>query len=199
MSEKKQQTKPVASSRKPGERPAAGRKARGGTLVGIFIGLVLGVVISTAVVWYLNKLPLPFTTRVKPAPETKGPQGPIALPGKPGDLVPKPQTTPPALETPQQPPLAPDDMPFQPEETQPQNASRGQYLQAGSFAQPQEADRAKANLAMKGLEASVQQVMVQDKTYYRVLLGPYSKAEDAGRVRAELAQAGIETFFVASE
>jgi hypothetical protein len=34
----------------------------GGTLLGLFIGLVVGVIAVAGVVWYVNKVPLPFTT-----------------------------------------------------------------------------------------------------------------------------------------
>ena len=47
-----------------------------------------------------------------------------------------------------------------------------------------------------GLEATVQQVMVQDKTYYRVRLGPFSRPEEASKVRSELAKSGIEASLV---
>jgi cell division protein FtsN len=42
------------------------------------------------------------------------------------------------------------------------------------------------------LEAQIQQVMLQDKVWYRVRLGPYAKIDDVNRVRAELAKQGIE-------
>ncbi len=47
-----------------------------------------------------------------------------------------------------------------------------------------------------GLEANVQQVMVQDKTYYRVRLGPYARIEELNKVRADLAKSGIEASLV---
>ncbi len=43
---------------------------RGGTLLGLAFGLVVGVLISFGVVWYLNKTPLPFVEKVI-APDTK--------------------------------------------------------------------------------------------------------------------------------
>ncbi|EXI90009.1 MAG: hypothetical protein AW12_01520 [Candidatus Accumulibacter sp. BA-94] len=43
-------------------KAAPGRKSGGGTLLGLFIGLVIGVIAVAAVVWYVNKAPLPFTT-----------------------------------------------------------------------------------------------------------------------------------------
>ncbi|MEK7737755.1 MAG: hypothetical protein AAB319_08375, partial [Pseudomonadota bacterium] len=66
----------------------------GSTLVGLFFGLVIGVLIAFGVVWYLNKTPLPFQDKssrpekieLKPgAPQTQ--QMPHQLPGKPGDKV----------------------------------------------------------------------------------------------------------------
>ena len=36
------------------------RHQRGGTILGLFIGLVLGVLVAFGVVWYLNKSPFPF-------------------------------------------------------------------------------------------------------------------------------------------
>jgi hypothetical protein len=38
------------------------KKSGGGTLLGLFIGLVVGVIAVAGVVWYVNKVPLPFTT-----------------------------------------------------------------------------------------------------------------------------------------
>jgi len=66
------------------------------------------------------------------------------------------------------------------------------FLQAGSFSTAQDADNQKAKLAFMGIEAVVQQVMIQDKTFYRVRVGPYTKIDELNKVRAELAKSGIE-------
>ena len=50
---------------KPRKRQPAKKKSAGGTLIGMFIGLVLGVVVAASVVWYMNKSPLPFTKSVQ--------------------------------------------------------------------------------------------------------------------------------------
>ncbi|MDD2744333.1 MAG: SPOR domain-containing protein, partial [Rhodocyclaceae bacterium] len=67
------------------------------------------------------------------------------------------------------------------------------FLQAGSFSTASDADNQKAKLAFMGVEAVVQQVMVQDKTYFRVRVGPYTKIDEMNKVRTELAKAGIES------
>jgi cell division protein FtsN len=176
------------------------RKSGGNTLVGVFIGLVLGVAIAAGVVMYINKTPLPFINKVQPAPRADSHQAPVALPGKPGDPTP--------TERPSQLASVPPNAEATRGEGSAQNEAarpeaQGQkdkliYFQAGAFSQPQDADRLKANLALMGLEADVQQVMVQNKTFYRLRLGPYTKIR-ADSVRAELAQAGIETALIGKE
>ena len=193
---------------KPKKAPSR-KKSGGGTLVGMFIGLVLGVVIAAGVVWYMNKTPAPFVNKVQQVPSSNANPGqaPKALPGKPGDPVPEkrfqfydilpgkaeavPGKEPP--KTAEVKPAAPADA----KKEEPQG--KPHYLQAGAFSRAQDADNLKANLAMMGLEANVQQVMVQDKTFFRLRLGPYTKIEDANKVRSELAKAGVETALVGKE
>ena len=43
-----------------------------------------------------------------------------------------------------------------------------------------------------GVEAVIQQVMIQDKTLYRVRVGPYTKIDELNKVRAQLAKSGID-------
>ena len=47
-------------------------------------------------------------------------------------------------------------------------------LQAGSFKQYQEADRLKASLALLGVQAHIQKVEVNNDTWHRVRIGPFS-------------------------
>jgi cell division protein FtsN len=66
-------------------------------------------------------------------------------------------------------------------------------LQAGAFSSEEEADNLRARLALMGLESSVQPHAVAGKdTLYRVRLGPFATMDDLKRVRAELAENGIE-------
>lgn len=200
---------------------APARKSGGGTLVGIVIGLVLGVGAALAVVLYINKAPTPFVDKTQPpAKESKDAAGTLAnvkpgaatgaaaspelLPGKPGDPVPEkrfqfydilpgkaePKSEPVETKSAETKPVAKDEKDAQ--EGKAPAKSVTLFLQTGSFQKSGEADNQKASLAMLGMEAAVQQVMVGDKVWYRVRLGPYDKLDEVNRVRAELAKAGIE-------
>ncbi|SBT04938.1 Sporulation domain protein [Candidatus Accumulibacter aalborgensis] len=271
---------------KPRRTPPA-KKAGGGTLFGLFIGLVIGMLVVAGVVWYLNKAPLPFTTtgqqpRLPPPTAGKGSpsttpevpplaSAPAALPGKPGDpvatekprfdfykilpgkaeAIPDPKPEDPraadaklALSKPAEikpiesrpieiKPIESKPIEVKPSEVKPSEAksaeakaaegkpaatkaadgkaaegkqadsSRGKaekdatlkepiYLQAGSFQSAGEADNQKARLALMGAEARIQQVMLQDKVWYRVRLGPYNKMDEVNHLRGDLARQGID-------
>jgi cell division protein FtsN len=263
---------------KPRKAPPA-RKSGGGTLLGLFIGLVIGVIGVAGVVWYINKAPLPFTTTGQqpklpppvtgkpPAAATPTPEvppvasAPVALPGKPGDPVtdkprfdfykilpgkaeaipdPKPEEAKPAETRPviarstetkpiemkpveakpvEAKPVEAKPVEAKPVEAKPTEAkttSKAEskaadakpadsarsktenalkeplYLQAGSFQSAHEADNQKARLALIGTEAQIQQVMLQDKVWYRVRIGPYHKIDDVNHLRADLARQGID-------
>ena len=52
-------------------------------------------------------------------------------------------------------------------------------LQAGSFANFEDADRLKASLALNGLQAGIQKVAIEGRgEFHRVRLGPYSRLEN---------------------
>lgn len=199
--------------KKPRKSTPAKKKSGGGTLIGMFIGLVLGVGMAAGVVWYLNKSPLPFVDKVqspRPEPTANGaqPGQPLALPGKPGDPMPEkrfqfydilpgkadavPDKSPkPGAVTEQ----AKKDDKKEEKKEEPKESKESKtplFLQAGSFSTAQDADNQKAKLAFMGLEAVVQQVMIQDKTFYRVRVGPYTKIDELNKTRAELAKSGID-------
>ncbi|MBL0354067.1 MAG: SPOR domain-containing protein [Candidatus Dechloromonas phosphoritropha] len=213
---------------KPKKNQPARKKARGGTLIGMFIGLVIGVVIAAGVVWTMNKSPLPFNKQVMtqtPPPEggkvngvkAVAPAGdaqpplPITLPGKPGDPIPEKRFQFYDI-LPGKSNAVPDKAPKPVAREEPKKEEKKEeakveskesktplFLQAGSFSTPHDADNQKAKLAFMGVEAVVQQVMVQDKTYYRVRVGPYTKSDELNKVRAELARDGIEAQVVKSK
>ena len=194
---------------KPRKSQPANKKAAGGTLIGMFIGLVIGVGLAAGVVWYLNKSPLPFVEKAQPPAradaatngKTAQPTQPLALPGKPGDPIPEKRfqfydiLPGKADAVPDKAPKA-DAKPAEAKKEDKKEESKESktplFLQAGSFSTAQDADNQKAKLAFMGIEAVVQQVMIQDKTFYRVRVGPYTKIDELNKVRAELAKSGVE-------
>ena len=187
-------------------RPTKSPRGRsgGGFLLGVFVGLILGLGIALGVAFYLNKTPIPFLTRPKPAAE---PLNPPAVAG-----MPQGQSAA-AAKAPEKPKfdfykiLPGGEEPVSDRELKKaaRAAAKGQpeagkdvyYIQAGSFQNPADADNQKARLAILGFESSVEPTTLPDKgTWYRVRLGPYTKVEDLNRVRQTLAQNGIDASLV---
>ena len=207
-------------ARPAANRPTPRKNTSGGTLLGIFIGLVLGVLIAFGVVWYLNKSPLPFQNKYEGAPKadrerpaTSGSAGteaqtPPPLPGKPGDKPAGRFEFYGILEgkQPAAPGSAAPAAPVQPVPDQPVPGAPGApaveakpapgeifFLQVGAFQKAADADNLKAKLALSGLEASVQEVSVPDKgTMHRVRVGPFRDPDEMNRARALLSQSGVQ-------
>ena len=145
--------------------------------------------------------------------QSGGTAEPMALPGKPGDPVPekrfqfydilpgKADAVPDKAAKPdeakqdqsrQDEPKKDEARKDEPKKEEVKESKVPLFLQAGSFSTAQDADNQKAKLAFMGIEAVVQQVMIQDKTLYRVRVGPYTKIDELNKVRADLAKSGIE-------
>ncbi|MDP2809558.1 MAG: SPOR domain-containing protein [Rhodocyclaceae bacterium] len=172
-------------------------RSRGGTLLGVFIGLVIGVLISFGVVWILNRTPLPFRDKVGRIDTPEAPangQLPPALPGKPGDkvgvgerprfefykILPGSQEAAPAPVAAPAPAVAP--LP----------AGESIYLQAGAFQKLADADKLRAKLTMMGLEVGVQEVSIPDKgAMHRVRVGPFASIGEMNQVRNQMSDNGI--------
>ena len=65
-------------------------------------------------------------------------------------------------------------------------------LQAGSFTRFEDADRRRAELALHGIESSIQRVTIDDKTYHRVRIGPMDDLEKLNLLRSRLRTAKID-------
>lgn len=65
-------------------------------------------------------------------------------------------------------------------------------LQAGSFTAEADADRRRAELALLGVESRVQRIMIDDRTYHRVRIGPTSDLDELNRIRSRLREAQID-------
>jgi len=184
----------MAKDYKP--RAAARKKSGGGTLLGMFIGLILGLCIAVGVAWYMNKTPIPFLSMVKPQEKA------VVEPGK---AIAKPdEKTTQQVEKPRfefykiLPGVEEPVTEQQIKQAAKTGAPAQNYLlQVGSFENPADADNLKARLALIGVEASVEPIDQPDKgTRYRVRVGPYSKVDEINRVRQTLAQNGIEASLV---
>jgi len=64
-------------------------------------------------------------------------------------------------------------------------------LQAGSFQSMADADSRKAQLAFLGLEAKIKSAVVNDHTWYRVMLGPYGANSELSRTQNLLLENNI--------
>ncbi len=185
----------VSGSR--GSNSGNGRKL---LIVG-FGGLVAGVLIAFGVVLYLNRTPLPFqerTGRAEAGSDAVKRQDALSLPGKPGEK-PRfefyrilPGTQEPTPDNPAHPPLPNDQMPEQPQGQLSAPADQF-YLQIGAFQKTADADNIKAKLALMGVEASVQDVVIPDKgTLHRVRTGPYATPSEMNQARTLMSQNGVQ-------
>ena len=175
-------------------------------ILGVFIGLVLGLVAALAIAFYLNRAANPFAARDKPAAT-------VQAPGKAAPVEPAKTAAPGAVTAPEPGKAAADAKPrfdfytILPGVEQPATdqdlRNRGAdakaatqerfFLQVGAFQNAQDADNLKARLALMGLEAAIQTANLGEKgIWHRVRLGPYDDADALGRVRGQLAANGIE-------
>lgn len=176
---------------------------RGGTLLGVFIGILLGAVVAAGAAWYFTRKN-PFITETAPQPQPVRPMPgeapPLPLPGKPGDrpvekpqfdfykILPQGDAAVPSSEAPKPPPTTQTAQP---------PAGEKLYLQAGAFESATEADNLKARLALMGIEASSLRGEVPDRgIMHRVRIGPFTAPEQMNAIRARLAEAGINATVV---
>jgi cell division protein FtsN len=184
----------MAKEYKP--RPATKKKSGGGTLLGIFIGLILGLCIAVGVAWYMNKTPIPFLSKAKPPEKALVPPGKAVV--KPDEKTTQ-QAEKPRFEFYKILPGAEEPVTEQQiKQAAKAGAPAENYLlQVGSFQNPADADNLKARLALIGVEAGVEPIDLADKgTWYRVRIGPYTKIDEINRLRQTLAQNGIEATLV---
>ncbi|MGH8766438.1 MAG: SPOR domain-containing protein [Burkholderiales bacterium] len=192
-------------------RAAAPSRSGGNFLLGIFVGLVLGLGIALGVAFYLNKTPLPFLGKAKPAATATKDGKDAGEPQKPATVAGMPQGGANGGANKDKPKydfykiLPGNEEPVSEKELKDMAASKNQpeaakgvfFIQAGSFQNPADADNQKAKIAILGFESSVEPTALPDKgTWYRVRLGPYTALEELNRVRKLLSQNGIDASLV---
>jgi cell division protein FtsN len=184
------------------------KREQGNFLAGMGVGVLIGLAVSLAIAFYLNRTPIPFMT-AKPKAEKEGAAAKTpAIAGLPQSGA--APTPPAATEKPKfdfYRILPGSEEPVTEKEIRErmrakgggqQDASKDVYfIQAGSFQNPAEADNQKARLAILGFDSSVEPANLPDKgTWYRVRMGPYAKLEEINKVRQALAQNGIDASLI---
>ena len=185
------------------------RRESGNFLAGMGVGVLIGLLVSLSIAFYLNRTPIPFmTAKPKPAEKNGASAKPLVIVGLPqGGAAPAPAPEKPKFDFYRILPGSEEQV-TEKEIRERQRASAkggGQqdaakdvyFIQAGSFQNPAEADNQKARLAILGFESSVEPANLPDKgTWYRVRMGPYKKVEDINKVRQQLSQNGIDASLV---
>jgi len=197
------------------------RSGFGGTLLGMFVGVALGLALAAGVAFYLMKTGNPYQS-AGPARET--PREAAKDPARPGPAetgaaekprfdfykilpgVEEPKVQPKSADrgtadkatadraaSPDKAGAKGDDRPAPPPADRTAKGADRFWLQAGSFATEADAENLKARLAFAGWEAAIQSASLPDKgVRYRVRLGPYDNTDELARIKGELAKRGFE-------
>ncbi|MBC3933324.1 MAG: SPOR domain-containing protein [Undibacterium curvum] len=200
-------------------------RQRGNTLTGIIIGLVIGLGIAVAVALLITKSSTPFTNKggkdkpdqpltqlqdpnkplygnkdavkeankdvLKDAPKAAAEQNTVAV--KPADskIEVKPAAEKPATAD------KPAEKPAEVVKIDPAVEDKyTYYLQTGAFREVNDAESARAKLALIGFEAKISEKNSDTGTMYRVRVGPYPNAETMNRNRAKLSENGVDVAIV---
>lgn len=172
-------------------KPRTGGRTKAGSplLTGILIGIVIGLGTAILVAWYVPSL-------------TRGFRQPETVPATPQPTKPAAPTSQPQAE--KKPRfdfyniLPGTEEPVK-EDTKPPTVGDKEklFLQAGAFQKQEEADNLKARLALMGVEATVQSAEVPEKgVVHRVRIGPFTSVDELSRVRATLAENGIQASLI---
>lgn len=198
------------------------KKQRGGTLLGLVIGALIGLGAALAVAVYITKVPIPFMNKsqprnpdgdaqeikknkdwnpnaplagknsVKPPPSASGEVSNATVPA-PTEVI-APKTANPAVSADPLGDLAKA-------RTQAPSSGSGvdpftYFIQAGAFRTPEDAEQQRARLLLLGMQAKVTEREQSGRTVYRVRLGPFDKKEDADKAKERLDSNSIETALV---
>jgi cell division protein FtsN len=155
--------------------------------VGLFAGLAIGLTVALGVFLHYRDL---------------APAEPRAAAAKPPASAQSTEEAPPAPVDPAKDLTFYDDLPRQEVQVPTKEEKAGGkasalpagdvVLQAGSFKQPDEADKLQAKLAQYGVDAKIQRFALEDETWYRVRIGPIATVQELEAIRAKLAEAEVE-------
>lgn len=199
------------------------RRQRGGTLLGIVIGMVLGLGAALAVAVYVTKVPIPFLNKAAgrsadhDAAEARKnkdwePNAPLfgKNPARPatGSAAPASSSEVAAVTRPvgsgaqraasRAAAAASDPLG---DLAAARSAAAGPdpflyFVQAGAFRTAEDAESQRARLSLMGVEAKVIEREQSGRPVFRVRVGPFEKKDDADRQKEKLDGGGIETALV---
>jgi cell division protein FtsN len=174
------------------------RRSRAGAgWVWFISGIGAGALVALTAYLHFSKYPAstPLTPTVPaataaassaPAPEEPEPETEEPAPPKPRfDFY----TILPEMEV-----KVPDWASANPSAAPPQVLEPGSYvLQVASFQRFEDADKVKAKLALHGIVADIQRVVINgNETWYRVRVGPFKELDRVDAMRNKLQQAGMD-------
>lgn len=187
-------------------KPAPKTKSAGNSnpfFSGLLIGLLLGIGASVGVAVFVKQGGSAFQEKAHPAPDIAANEKSLDKEAKAATIAPPPDVAPPKKEdrftfygilTGSESPATEQEVKQatqQPQATD-KPASENYFLQVGAFQTEQEADNAKAKLALIGLEAVIQTANIPDKgVLHRVRVGPLTNLEEINKARTELARNGF--------
>jgi cell division protein FtsN len=204
-------------------RPGTSRRSGfGGTLLGLFIGIAVGLALAAGVAFYLTKQANPYQSTSPGKEPSRDATKEAARPGRtdasasekprfdfykilPGVEEPKIQpktvergtsdkTTVERAVSPDKNIAKAEERPIAAAPDKPAGKAAERYwLQAGSFTSEADAENLKARLAFAGWVATIQPATLPDKAVrYRVRLGPYGNADEMNRMKGELGTRGFD-------
>ena len=189
------------------------KRAKLSPWIGVISGLVIGLFVAF-LVYIKMQAPsqppavyqesiLPPAEQTLPAAETPAPAPQPPAPSRPRFdfytllpemevVVPEEEIAPPPVPASRPPASTPASTPA----SRPASAAPKQtyLLQVGSFRNGEQADRFRAELAILGLETSIQKVTIDNKdTYHRVRVGPFHDSVALNNARNQLKKQNIES------
>jgi cell division protein FtsN len=199
------------------------KQQRGGTFLGIIIGVVMGLGIALAVAVYVTKVPIPFVDKGpvrsndQNAAETQknngwDPNAPLygKTPVKPvAPAAPEAAASAPAEGAAEAVVAAPPKTEVKPAVSADPlgdlakaraSASAAEpftyFVQVGAFRTPEDAESQRARLSLGGVQARVSEREQSGRTVYRVRVGPFDTKDEADAAKGKLDASGMETALV---
>lgn len=191
-------------SREAGSKSAASKKSGSQLLMGILVGMVVGVALAAGLAWFILKSPSPFVNKEQPVKSSMEAVKPVVETDRHATEVVKPhvdagvtgasgvEEAKPRFEFYKVLTDKTDAATEAPAKSA-ESKSVTKYLQAGAFSSASDAENLKASLAMKGLEASVQTVVIPGKgEMHRVRVGPFLTEQEMTSARGTLKLNGLD-------